>query len=71
MWIDPVVVVPCTYFIGMNGVPLEVVGGHKDVEAFLNHIQIANQVSSTCEVSLIRTPLIRNIHLSGPKPMYM
>ena len=31
----PVLILPSVYFIGDNGIPLEVVGGHQDVDAFL------------------------------------
>ena len=31
----PVLILPSVYFIGDNGTPLEVVGGHQNVEAFL------------------------------------
>ncbi|KAI8483808.1 UBX domain-containing protein 4 [Branchiostoma belcheri] len=42
--IYPVVCIPSTFFIGDNGVPLEVVGGSLPVNQFLERIQKVNQL---------------------------
>ena len=42
---DPVVCVPCTYFIGENGMPLEVTGGHVEPQQFAEKIDSVIQVS--------------------------
>ncbi len=41
---DPVVYVPCTFFIGENGVPLEVVAGFLEAREFLEKIDQVEQV---------------------------
>ena len=42
---DPVVVVPCTYFInGGNGVPLEVTAGFMEAAAFVEKIKAVSEV---------------------------
>ena len=47
MLIDPVVCIPVTYFIGENGLPLEVVGGSLPVDEFLSKASKALEVIVT------------------------
>ena len=42
--IDPVVCVPCTYFIGLDGKPIEIVAGHHEVQAFSENLRSIVQV---------------------------
>jgi hypothetical protein len=43
---DPVVMVPCVFYIGKNGVPLEVSGGYVQPEELSNKLTNALQVST-------------------------
>ncbi len=43
--LDPIVCVPCTFFIGENGIPLEAVGGHVEPKQLIDKIDIVLQVS--------------------------
>jgi xanthine/uracil permease len=43
---DPVVMVPCVFYIGKNGVPLEVSGGFVQPEELSNKLTNALQVST-------------------------
>ena len=47
MLIDPVVCIPVTYFIGENGLPLEVIGGSLPVDEFLSKANKALEVIVT------------------------
>lgn len=48
---DPVLCVPCVYFIDGNGVPAEVIGGSLPVEQFLEKATQAIQVWYRCTYS--------------------
>ncbi|XP_069121467.1 UBX domain-containing protein 4-like [Argopecten irradians] len=41
--IYPILFLPSTYFIGMNGIPLEVTGGYVEPKAFIQNISTAKQ----------------------------
>ena len=41
---DPVVVIPSTYFIGINGAPLEVVASYSPAQQFIEKIKAVTQV---------------------------
>ncbi|XP_033732045.1 UBX domain-containing protein 4-like [Pecten maximus] len=41
--IYPILFLPSTYFIGLNGIPLEVTGGHVESDAFVQNINSAQQ----------------------------
>ncbi|XP_021377081.1 UBX domain-containing protein 4-like isoform X1 [Mizuhopecten yessoensis] len=41
--IYPILFLPSTYFIGLNGVPLEVTGGHVEADTFVQNITTAQQ----------------------------
>ena len=44
MLLDPIVCIPVTYFIGENGLPLEVVGGSLPVDEFVSKANKALEV---------------------------
>ncbi len=45
-YLDPIVCVPCTFFIGENGIPLEVVGGHVEPKQLIDKIDVVLQVGA-------------------------
>ena len=57
MLIDPVVCIPVTYFIGENGLPLEVVGGSLPVDEFLSKASKALEVIITVAFPIYQSML--------------
>ena len=52
---DPIVCIPVTYFIGENGLPLEVIGGDLPVDDFVSRANKALEVLHVREHSITNT----------------
>lgn len=61
MWSDPVVCVPSVFFIGQNGMPLELVGGAVSVDEFVR------KTNTAFEVCPKNNFIIRDILMGGLK----
>ena len=52
IWLDPIVCIPATYFIGESGLPLEVVGGSLPVDQFVTKaekaLEVKNYIKTAC-----------------------
>ncbi|XP_066299925.1 UBX domain-containing protein 4-like [Branchiostoma lanceolatum] len=66
--IYPVVCIPSTFFIGDNGVPLEVVGGSLPVNLFLERIQKVNQLHQNKDQAVPPAPVPAPVAETPPPP---
>lgn len=58
---DPVVCVPSSFFIGDNGIPLEVIAGSVSVEELVSRIQKVKQVMLTGWIFQVELVVLRTV----------
>ena len=60
---DPIVCIPVTYFIGENGLPLEVIGGDLPVDDFVSRANKALEVIYVLQYIAILTQYKTALHV--------